>query len=223
MKDQKHSFGEKLKEVIVEILIIVFAVTLSIWLHSWSEHKHEQKEVTEFLEDLKVDLKSDIKDLEKQNSYLNITSKKCNLFKSLTKSRIDSILQLKAENKIYLNLNPISKIRNTGNYEGFLSSGKIGLIEKRHLKNKILNYYQKIVPEKDEWQIYYNSLVFEMAREDINFTTYETFLKSVYASKKVKRIFGNCELQAEQMVRINNTVIKNAKQILTEIDKETKI
>lgn len=34
IKIQKHSFGEKAKEIIIEILIIVFAVTLSIWLHS---------------------------------------------------------------------------------------------------------------------------------------------------------------------------------------------
>ena len=44
IKSQKHSFGEKAKEIIIEILIIVFAVTLSIWLHSWSEERHQQKE-----------------------------------------------------------------------------------------------------------------------------------------------------------------------------------
>ena len=44
IKIQKHSFGEKAKEIIIEILIIVFAVTLSIWLHSWSEERYQQKE-----------------------------------------------------------------------------------------------------------------------------------------------------------------------------------
>jgi len=49
MKNPKHTFTEKIKEVLIEIFIIVFAVTLSIWLHSWSEHNHQQKEVTAFL------------------------------------------------------------------------------------------------------------------------------------------------------------------------------
>src|SRR5256885_14315597 len=63
-KNRKHSFGEKLKEIIIEIFIIVFAVTLSIWFHNWSDHRHEQKEAIEFLRGLKDDLNEDIKSIE---------------------------------------------------------------------------------------------------------------------------------------------------------------
>ena len=219
--DSKHTFGEKIKEIIVEISIIVFAVTLSIWFHSWSEHKHQQKEVVEFLEDLKVDLKSDISDLEDQNSYLTTASKTCNTLKNLQKASVDSILQLDKKNRFYFDLSPISKIRNTGNYEGFRSSGKIGFIENRQLKSKILNYYQKIVPEKDDWQTFYNSLIFEIAKE-INTTNYENAIKSMYSSEKAKGFLDNCESQAKQIIGINKNVVKNAKEILAEIEKETK-
>ena len=217
--NSKHTFGEKAKEIIIEILIIVFAVTLSIWFHGWSEHRHQQKEVAEFLEDLKVDLKSDITDLEDQNSYLKNTVKTCNTYKNLQKSKIDSILKLKSENRI--SLSPISKIRNTGNYEGFKSSGKIGFIENRQLKIQILNYYQSTVPEKDESQIFYNSLIFELARE-LNSTSYENAVRSIYSSEKVKGFLDKLESQATQIIEVNKNVVKNAKEMLTEIDKATK-
>lgn len=220
-KNAKHSFGEKAKEIIIEILIIVFAVSLSIWFHNWSEHRHQQTETTEFLEDLKVDLKNDIADLEEQNSKLITYAEKWNVFSGLTKRGIDSLVQLKEENRFYFNLNPVSKVRNTGNYEGFRSSGKIGQIEDRQLKKRILNYYQKHVPEKDDWQTYYNSLIFEIGKE-IPSNKYETLITSVYASEKAKGILQNCELQAKEIVRVNNNVIKAAKEIIAEIDNTKK-
>src|SRR5258708_19013112 len=75
IKDPRHSFAEKTKEIVIEILIIVFAVTLSIWFHSWSEHRHEQKEVREFLTGLKDDLNKDINLLEaNKNSIIRLDS-----------------------------------------------------------------------------------------------------------------------------------------------------
>src|SRR4051812_37877948 len=63
MKNQKHSFWEKVKEIFIEVLIIVFAVTISIWLHGWDEHRQQQREVKEFLNDLKNDLQQDIQSM----------------------------------------------------------------------------------------------------------------------------------------------------------------
>lgn len=216
-KSTTHSFGEKAKEIIIEIVIIVFAVSLSIWFHNWSEHRHQQSETAEFLEDLKVDLKNDVADLEAQNLKLKSYSEKWNFFNNLTPTGVDSLLQLKEENRFYFNLNPVSKVRNTGNYEGFRSSGKIGQIEDRQLKKLILNYYQKYVPEKDDWQTYYNSLILEIGKE-IPSGKYESLITSVYASEKAKGILENCALQAKEIIRVNNNVIKAAKEIITEID-----
>lgn len=225
-KEPKHSFIEKLKEISIEIFIIVFAVSLSIWLHSWSEHQHEQKEVTEFLEDLKVDLNNDVKDLENQNSYLKNTSQSCKFYGNLTQQKIDSLQKINANNRIKTNLNPIFKIRNTGNYEGFRSSGKIGLIKDRKLKTEILDYYQKVVPTKDDWQTYYNSLVFKIADELVEIPNLNTnpdiIYRAIYSSSKAKGLLLNCGAQADMIIQLNNDVIKSAKEIIEEIDKENK-
>ncbi len=218
-KNSKYTFAEKLKEIIIEIFIIVFAITLSIWLHGWNEQRNQQKEVTEFLQDLKVDLKNDIVDLKIQNSNLGKISINSKLFKSLTREKVDSLS--KNNTRVSLNLNPMSKVRNTGNYEGFRSSGNIGLIENRKLKSEILKYYQKTVPEKDDWQTYYNSLVFDLANE-IDTTDYDTFLKSIYSSEKTKGFFSNIESQSTQIIYINKYVIKDANEMLIKIDEETK-
>lgn len=225
-KKPNYSFIEKLKEISIEIFIIVFAVSLSIWLHSWSEHQHEQKEVKEFLEDLKVDLNNDIKDLEKQNSKLKNTSQGCKFFGYVTQQKIDSLQKIKRNNRISTELNPIFKVRNTGNYEGFRSSGKIGLIKDRKLKTGILDYYQKVVQIKDDWQTYYNSLVFKFADELVEIPNLnendEEFYKVVSSSSKLKGLLLNCGSQADMIIRFNNDVIKSAKEIIKEIDKDNK-
>lgn len=221
-KEPKHSFTEKLKEISIEIFIIVFAVSLSIWLHGWSEHRHEQQEVREFLEDLKVDLEKDIKDLEQQNSYLANTSKGCKFYGDLNQQKIDSLAKVDPNERIKMNLNPIFKIRNTGNYEGFRSSGKIGLIKDRKLKTGILEYYQTTVPAKDDWQAYYNSLVFKLADELVAIpnanTNPDIIYKAINASQKVKGILSNAASQADMIIQLNENVIKSAKEIIKEIE-----
>ncbi|WP_293899861.1 DUF6090 family protein [Sphingobacterium sp. UBA5670] len=221
-KEPKHSLGEKLKEISIEIFIIVFAVSLSIWLHGWSEHRHEQQEVKEFLEDLKVDLEKDVKDLEKQNSYLAYTSEGCKFYGNLNQQKIDSLAKVNLIDRIKMNLNPIFKIRNTGNYEGFRSSGKIGLIKDRKLKTGILEYYQTTVPAKDDWQTYYNSLVFKLADELVAVPNAnanpDIMYRAINASPKVKGILMNAASQADMVIQLNEKVIKSAKEIIEEIE-----
>ncbi|WP_333863223.1 DUF6090 family protein [Sphingobacterium sp.] len=221
-KEPKHSLGEKLKEISIEIFIIVFAVSLSIWLHGWSEHRHEQQEVKEFLEDLKVDLEKDVKDLEKQNSYLAYTSEGCKFYGNLNQQKIDSLAKVNPIDRIKMNLNPIFKIRNTGNYEGFRSSGKIGLIKDRKLKTGILEYYQTTVPAKDDWQTYYNSLVFKLADELVAVPNAnanpDIMYRAINASPKVKGILMNAASQADMVIQLNEKVIKSAKEIIDEIE-----
>ncbi|HCX58728.1 MULTISPECIES: DUF6090 family protein [Sphingobacterium] len=221
-KEPKHSLTEKLKEISIEIFIIVFAVSLSIWLHGWSEHRHEQQEVKEFLEDLKVDLEKDVHDLEKQNSYLTNTAEGCKFYGELNQQKIDSLVKVSPNDRIKMNLNPIFKIRNTGNYEGFRSSGKIGLIKDRKLKTGILEYYQTVVPSKDDWQTYYNSLVFNLADELVSVPNAninpDLMYKAINASPKVKGILINAASQANMIIQLNDQVIKSAKEIIAEIE-----
>ena len=146
-----HTIFEKLKEVGVEIFIIVFAVTLSIWLHSWSDHRHEQKEVGDFLKGLKEDLTKDIAMLQHKKSVI---------------AQLDSGYQvlmktasLPADVNSSLLHFDVSIIRPAiGRYEGFKSSGKIGLIEDDSLKQLLLVYYEQTIPDLVYGEGFVNSL-----------------------------------------------------------------
>lgn len=146
-----HTILDKLKEVAVEIFIIVFAVTLSIWLHSWSDHRHEQKEVGDFLRGLKEDLTKDIAMLEHKKSVI---------------SQLDSgyqVLMKTANLPAGINSSlfhfDVSVIRPAiGRYEGFKSSGKIGLIENDSLKQLLLVYYEQTIPDLVYGEGFVNSL-----------------------------------------------------------------
>ena len=159
VKNSEHTFGEKVKEIIIEIFIIVFAVTLSIGLHSWSEHRHQQKEVAMFLENLKNNLKSDIENMEIEKEGYKESNIGYEKILALTTLQLDSIY--KSKNSVNFPIYSHGQIMNIGNYEGFKSSGKIGYIENEELKQKILNYYQIYVPSINEVDKIYNDFLFK--------------------------------------------------------------
>jgi hypothetical protein len=177
-KDREHSFWNKIKEILIEIFIIVFAVTLSIWLHNWSEHRNEQAETNDFLADLKSDLTRDIQTL---------TEKKKNLNSSLTSySQISSLRpeQIDTANNINLNFNLATLKTNNGNYEGFKSSGKIGLIENKRLKKLVLEYYEETLPGLYDVEKYHYS------------KELETF-EMINSFDKPKKLFSDPSIRAK--------------------------
>jgi hypothetical protein len=159
LKNPKHTLGEKAKEIIIEIFIIVFAVTLSIWLHSWSEHKHQQEEVAVFLGNLKNDLKDDIKKLDNGKEQYQKSNIDYEKILALTPFQLDSIY--KSKDIVHFPVFSHGNIMNVGNFEGFKSSGKIGYIEDEKLKQKILSYYQIIVPAINEVDKIYDGFLFK--------------------------------------------------------------
>jgi hypothetical protein len=141
---KEHSFWYKLKEFIIEILIIVFAVSLSIWFHERSEHAHQQKDVKAFLLGLKGDLQNDVNEMEEdKRSYLRTS----NAFRYLASLKLKEIAN---EDSIYLHsgrmFNITRMLSNTGRYEGFKASGKLGNIENIALQNDIVNLYEEDFP-----------------------------------------------------------------------------
>jgi len=138
-KNPKHSVGEKVKEILIEIFIIVFAVTLSIWLHSWSEHNHQRKEAREFLKDIRADLANDLESMKVKKSALD------SVFKSGVRM-LDSSKGNGSSNNLTMNFALTTFKANDGNYQGFKSSGKIGFIENKELKKRILAYYENELP-----------------------------------------------------------------------------
>jgi hypothetical protein len=219
VKNPKHSFGEKIKEIIIEVLIIVFAVTLSIWLHGWSEERHQEKEAHTFLIGLKEDLQNDISNLENTKKTLNITEQQVSFVMSLTTQKIDSI---RAKNQqINSGSNFINTLMSNGRYEGFKSSGKINTIENEKLRSKILSYYQQRVPqialiessyEKMNTR-YVDGLLDELEDDDIN----KTFLK-----KKTKIILSGIVNFTKQNQESYKDAIKEAKSIIDMINENEK-
>jgi len=141
---KEHSRWEKLKEFLIEIFIIVFAVTISIWLHNWSEHRKQQEEVKVFLLGLKEDLQSDIKEMKGDSATYVKTAE---AFSYITKIKYGEIVNIDSLRKFQNNIfNTTGLIPNNGRFEGFKSSGKIGLIENNVLQNEILDLYQENIP-----------------------------------------------------------------------------
>jgi hypothetical protein len=213
VKNSKHTFGEKVKEIIIEIFIIVFAVTLSISLHSWSEHKHQQEEVTVFLENLKNDLQNDVKNIDIEKEAYKKSNISYEKILALTTHQLDSIY--KSKNKVDFPIYSHGPKMNIGNYEGFKSSGKIGYIEDEKLKQKILNYYQIFVPAINEVDKYYNDFLFKCFDKMIE--NADKSEQELYSDPKFKKTI-------EFLVKLGNNNIrvydKNTKPLTIELIKE---
>ncbi|AYN02811.1 DUF6090 family protein [Flavobacterium sp. 140616W15] len=213
VKNSKHTFGEKVKEIIIEIFIIVFAVTLSISLHSWSEHKHQQEEVTVFLENLKNDLQNDVKNIDIEKEAYKKSNISYEKILALTTFELDSIY--KSKNKVDFPIYSHGPKMNIGNYEGFKSSGKIGYIEDEKLKQKILNYYQIFVPAINEVDKYYNDFLFKCFDKMIE--NADKPEKELYSDPKFKKTI-------EFLVKLGNNNIrvydKNTKPLTIDLIKE---
>jgi len=217
MKNEKHSFKEKAKEILAEILIIVFAVSLSIWLHSWSEERHQHKDAQIFLVGLKEDLQNDISKLEETKKILDKTQQQISFVLNLTPQKIDS---LKANHQpINSGTNFINTVVNNGRYEGFKSSGKINTIENQNIRNKILSYYQQTIPEIDYVEETYERLVSKYVDLLINGSDDDDINTSVL-KKKTKIILSGLNNFTKSSQQSYENAIKQAREIIKEIDKE---
>lgn len=217
MNNKEHSFKDKVKEVLTEILIIVFAVTLSIWLHSWSEEKHQQKEAQTFLIGLKEDLQKDISNLEESKKTLNKTQQQISFALHLTPQKIDSI---EANHKqINSGTNFINTLVNNGRYEGFKSSGKINTIENQSIRNKILSYYHQTIPEVEFVEESYERLTSRYVDLLINGKEDEDINKTIL-KQKTKIILSGISNFTRDTQEYYETAIKEAREIIKEIDKE---
>lgn len=148
---QNTSWIKKTKEILIEVGIIVFAVSLSIGLHKKVEQHEHLEEAMEFLHDVHLDIQKDKKEfilakqeLDSSNSYL-----KKLLLKG--KDKVDTLRGFP--------LNFITRKTRIGNYESFKSSGKIGYIPNKKIKQELLEYYQNTIPQMEEAEQSYNKHV----------------------------------------------------------------
>ena len=212
----QHSLQEKVQEIAIEIFIIVFAVTLSIWLHSWSEHRHEQQEARKFLIELKEDLISDIKIFKEDKALATRLDNDFKFILSLkAKSANDSIVGSHTEIGLF------STNYNVGRYEGFKSSGKIGTIEDNSLKNNILAYYQQTIPNLLYRVNFINNEHIKIL-DATNDQPESLSLNEIFTSRKIKSMYNLLEFNYRYAISDYEQKIKQAEEIIREIDKISK-
>ncbi len=207
MNDSKHTFSEKIKEIAIEIFIIVFAVTLSIGLHSWSEARHQHEEAKEFLIDLKKDLIVDKTNLNESKINIDNVIKDYVFLLKLTKKQIDSL-----KGNVMIPYRSKEAKFSGGNYEGFKSSGKLGFIENKKLKSKILNYYQQSIPEINAVELSYQN------KADYFFDNV-MFNFSIDAKKKF--IDRNTNIKIQLLIGFSNHLLEQYKEALKQINEIT--
>jgi Family of unknown function (DUF6090) len=214
-----HSFWHKLKEFFIEIFIIVFAITLSIWFHDRSEHAHQQKDVKEFLLGLKDDLKNDIKEME---SDVEGYQRSNNAFMCINRLKPKEILS-KDSFRLHAPgiFNTVGFIPNNGRFEGFKSSGKVGMIENIHLQNDIMDLYQEDIPV-----LAASAENYTKSKYRLNEFVQRNRLRTTDSTSNILELFSNGEVyyicqsltQPTQIFQRYDICIQKMKKIITTID-----
>ena len=216
-----NRFLQKLGEFLLEIFIIVFAITLSIYFHDWSEQKHQRHETKEFLLGLKQDLETDTIEMNQDKrsfeqsgrAFRYITSRKMN-------DPLDQDTIKRYNNWIF---NTTGLIPNSGRFEGFKSSGKIGTIENKELQNNIMDLYQEDIPNVIVSTNYYTlkkQWLFEyIAANKKRITDSTTDQLKVLASDQSFNICLTLT-SVKEIIDRYDTCINKMKMIIAAIDKE---
>jgi len=145
MKSHDKPFWDKSKEILIEVLIIVFAVSFAALIERTREHYKEKSEAKAFVISLEGDLDSDIGEIRDSQKGIAIMKKNYSYIAQLKPPAIDSIE--KGKGHWSFNISKFFTKPTTGRYDGFKSSGKIQTIENESLRNDILTYYEKDLPQ----------------------------------------------------------------------------
>jgi hypothetical protein len=217
MGKSEHSIWEKIKEVALEVAIIIFAVMVSIWFHDRSEHKHQQAEVKEFLEGLRDDLQKDTTSMKSQIIKHEKTVKDNALIATI--NSIENYQNLKKKGiEISLTTEYSFRSENSGNYKSFESSGKLGYLENKELKKRILLYYHATNSAVTKLENMYDKNIDKMIelmpkykeRSDLLFDRY--FKQTIFLQKEYSK----------GLISFYKEVVKESEKTLKLIDEELK-
>lgn len=213
----------KISEFLLEIFIIVFAITVSIYFHDRSELKHQRHETEEFLLGLKQDLLTDIEEMNQDKKSFLLSEK---AFKYITGKKLNEQLEADTLQK-YNNwiFNTTGLIPNSGRFEGFKSSGKIGTIENKELQNNIMDLYQENIPNLISSTNYYSlkkqKLFDYVAANRKRITDSTNNVLSVLSTEEAYNICFSLTYVREILSRYD-TCINKMNMIIKDIDKEYK-
>ncbi|HYK46932.1 MAG TPA: hypothetical protein VEV83_17265 [Parafilimonas sp.] len=221
--EKDDTFWHKVKDIVMEIAIIVFAVTISIWLHNNSEHHHQQDDVKTFLLGLEKDLTADISEM--QNDKQSYEMQRA-AFNYISRTRLGETLSPDSlrfySTWIY---NSTALTPNSGRFEGFKSSGKIGFIENDSLQNDIMDLYQENIPSllaSTSNYISHKNVLFEYLQKNLRRETDSTTnLADVMNTEEGHNISRVLSYTTEITGRYD-AAINKMKKITAEINREYK-
>jgi hypothetical protein len=212
----QESLWQKAGKLIREVLVIIFGVTVSIWFTERSTHVKEQDAVKTFLVDLKADLKDDTANMKKTKAGIARNSPSFAFLASLNERMFDSLHKVKAP--LSFNSGITTTKINGANYEGFKSSGKMGDIENKKLKTLILKYYQDMVPTISELEKLHNSEFFKLMGFMEETADWDS--KKIFLSNRFKFLVNNFVSYSKANEGFYEVAIKQAEEVMAEIDKE---
>jgi hypothetical protein len=146
---------EKLRSITGEILVIVFAVSFSIWINNRAEYRKEQEEVLDFLLICQEELSGDTADLKRIKGQVESIIRTNQILIGLDEKMLDSIKKNNLD--VSFDGTPIIRRTHIAGYEGFKTSGRLGNIENKKLKEMIMKYYEVHMPSLREGEDYYNA------------------------------------------------------------------
>lgn len=210
VNDPNSSLWKKAREILLEVAVIVFAVSVSISLHTWNTNRQQRTEVKEFLADLKEDLNKDKKNLIVEKGRLEEAMQAIAQIRSLTPAKLANIQMMN------LTVHLINRKTFSGNYEGFKSSGKIGFIRNKGLKNAVLSYYQESMPSLDQIEQFRN----KQGVEIIELVGESNMKPHQFSNPRVRTKLGFVEQATHSLIESYKICIGQAELITAEIEKE---
>ena len=210
-KNKEISFWHKVKEMALEIAVIIFAVSLSIAFHSWSETRHEQHEVESFLKGVRIDLEKDRAEMSEDIKAYRNQKKAFRYLGSLTKSQLASNDSLQHYAPYFYNFTGYGG--NTGRYEGFKSSGKIGFIENDALQNSILDLYEEKIPRLSISTDFYKM-------QKLKFADYITDHTTDYPNGNLTKVMASDPIKTRSQIYLSavNQIISNYEACIAQME-----
>ena len=219
--ETKNPIWHKISEFLIEIFIIIFAITISIYFHDRSVLKHQRRETKEFLLGLKQDLTTDIEEMNQDKSSFMQSEK---AFHYITSRKLGEPLNADSIRKYYgFIFNTTGLVPNSGRFEGFKSSGKIGTIENKELQNNIMDLYQENIPNLINSTNFYTSKKQRLFEYDYmnrkRLTDATSNLVSVLSSDPAYNICMSLTFVKEILDRYD-TCINKMNTIISDINKQ---
>jgi hypothetical protein len=213
----KHTWRQRLPEILLEIGIIVFAITLSIELHAWNERVVGRAEEREFLLGLKTDLQADLRELSQDS--LGYVQRHI-IYHTLTRITPHSANRDSLQYAHQVLYGTINLVPNNSRYEGFKSAGKLGLIHDDKLLNMILDLYQERIPILLMATQAYSAFTLTQLQPylDEHLDEADTNLLPLLATARMQR-YMHREEQTQGEIYKYHEVLQQCRAIIREIDK----